>query len=77
MALSKLGKFMLERTRRIGQAWAVLSYDTDELMTPCSKYFSGASTLNGTPGGDRWARLLLWADSVSYTHLTLPTIYSV
>ena len=51
MALSKLGKFMLERTRRIGQAWAVLSYYTDQLMTPCSKCFSGESTLNGTPGG--------------------------
>ena len=38
MALSKLGKFMLERTRRIGQAWAVI-YFTDQLMTPCSKYF--------------------------------------
>ena len=60
MALSKLGKFMLERTRRIGQAWAVLSCytRTDQLMTPCSKYFSGGSTLNGTSGGDRWARVL-------------------
>ena len=58
MALSKLGKIMLERTRRIRQAWAVLSYYTDQLMTPCSKYFSGGSTLNGTPGGDRWARVL-------------------
>ena len=58
MALSELGKIMLERTRRIGQAWAVLSYYTDQLMTPCSKYFSGGSTLNGTPGGDRWARVL-------------------
>ena len=27
-------------------------------MTSCSKYFSGGSTLNGTPGGDRWARVL-------------------
>ena len=51
-------KNMLERTRRIGQAWAVLSYYTDQLMTSCSKYFSGGSTLNGTPGGDRWARVL-------------------
>ena len=60
MALSELGKIrsMLERTRRIRQAWAVLSYYTDQLMTPCSKYFSGGSTLNGTPGGDRWARVL-------------------
>ena len=49
--------YMLERTRRIGQAWAV-SYYTDQLMTPYSKYFSGGSTLNGTPGGDRWARVL-------------------
>ena len=48
---------MLERTRRIGQAWAV-SYFTDQLMTPFSKYFSGGSTMNGTPGGDRWARVL-------------------
>ena len=49
--------FTLERTRRIGQAWAVI-HVTDQLLTPCSKYFSGASTLNGTPGGDRWARVL-------------------
>ena len=41
----------------MGQAWAV-SYFTDQLMTPCSKYFSGGSTPNGTPGGDRWARVL-------------------
>ena len=52
MALSELGKIMLERTRRIGQAWAVLSYYTDQLMTPSAKYFSGA------PGEDRWARVL-------------------
>ena len=58
MALSELGKLMLERTRRIEQAWAVLSYHTDQLMTPCSTYFLGGSTLNGTPGGDRWARVL-------------------
>ena len=57
MALSKLGNFMLKRTRRIGQAWAVI-YFTDQLLTPCSKYFSGANTQNGTPGGDRWARVL-------------------
>ena len=50
-------KFMLERTRRIEQAWAVI-YFTDQPLTPCSKYLSGASTLNGTPGGDRWARFL-------------------
>ena len=43
MALSKLGNITLERTRRIGQAWAVLSYYTDQLMTPCSKYFSGGA----------------------------------
>ena len=49
---------MLERTRRIGQAWAALSYYTDQLMKPCSNYFSGGSTLNGTPGGDRWVRVL-------------------
>ena len=50
-------KFILERTRRIGQAWAVICF-TDQLLTPCSKCFSGASTLNGAPGGDRWARVL-------------------
>ena len=27
-----------------------VTYDTDQLMTPCTKYFSGGSTLNGTPG---------------------------
>ena len=51
MALSELGKNMLERTGRIGQAWAVLSYHTDQLMTPCTKYFSRGSTLNGTSVG--------------------------
>ena len=50
-------KIYVERTRRIGQAWVVLSYHTDQPMTPFSKYFSGGSTLNGTPGGDRWARV--------------------
>ena len=30
-------------------------YFTDRLLTP---YFSGASTLNSTPGGDKWARVL-------------------
>ena len=52
LALSKLEKNMLQRTRRIGPAWAV-SYFTDQLMTPYSKYFSGGSTINGTPGRDR------------------------
>ena len=50
-------KILLERTRRIGHDWAVI-YFTDQLPTPCSKYFSGVSTLNGTPGGDRWACVL-------------------
>ena len=58
MALSELGKIIMERTRRIIQAWAALSYYTDQLMTPCSKYSSGGSTLNGTPRGDRSARVL-------------------
>ena len=40
---------------RLGPYWATV---TDQLLTPCSKCFSGASTLNGTPGGDRWARFL-------------------
>ena len=48
---------MLERTTRIGRAWALLSYYTDQLTTPCAKYFSCGSTLNGTHGGDRWARV--------------------
>ena len=34
--------------------WAV-SYCTDQLLTP---NFSGGSTLNGTPCGDRWTRVL-------------------
>ena len=32
-----------------------MSYCIDQLLTP---NFSGGSTLNGTPGGDRWARVL-------------------
>ena len=39
----------------MGPAWADVSYFADRLMTP---YFSGGSTINGTPGGDRWARVL-------------------
>ena len=31
-----------------------MSYCTDQLLTP---HFSGWSTLNGTPGGDMWARV--------------------
>ena len=31
-----------------------MSYCTDQLLTP---NFSGGSTLNGTPGWDRWARV--------------------
>ena len=50
-------KIYVGKTRRIGEAW-VVSYFTDQLMTPCSKSFSGGSTVNGTPGGDRWARVL-------------------
>ena len=34
--------------------WAVI-YSTDQLLTP---YFSGASTLNGTRGRDRWVLVL-------------------
>ena len=30
-----------------------MSYFTDQLMTPYSKYFSSGSTINGTPGRDR------------------------
>jgi len=46
--------FKFESSRIRLAAWAV-SYFTDQLMTPC---FSGGSTINGTPGGDRWARVL-------------------
>ena len=46
--------FEFESSRIRLAAWAV-SYFTDQLMTPC---FSGGSTINGTPGGDRWARVL-------------------
>ena len=38
----------------MGPAWTV-SYCTDQQMMP---YFSGGSTINGTPSGDRWARVL-------------------
>ena len=32
-----------------------VSYFTDELLT---SYFSGGTIINGTPGEDRWARVL-------------------
>ena len=51
LALSKLEKLCYERTRTIGPAWAV-SYSTDQPMTRYSTYFSGGSTINGTPGTD-------------------------
>ena len=55
LALSKLEKNLL-RLHSWGRRsdWAV-SYCTDQLLTP---NFSGGSTLNGTPGGDRWARVI-------------------
>ena len=55
LALLKLEKNLL-RLHSWGRRsdWAV-SYCTDQLLTP---NFSGGSTLNGTPGGDRWARVL-------------------
>ena len=59
LALTKLETNLL-RLHSWGQksdwllGWAV-SYFTDQLLTP---YVSGASTLNGTPVGDRWARVL-------------------
>ena len=55
LTLSKLEKTLLRLhswSRR--SDWAV-NYCTDQLLTP---NFSGGSTLNGTPGGDRWARVL-------------------
>ena len=61
LALSKLKKILL-RLHSWGQLsdwllldWAVSYYCTDQLLTP---YFSGASTQNGTPSGDRWARVI-------------------
>ena len=35
--------------------WLTVSYCTDQVLTT---NFSGGSTLNGTPGGGRWARVL-------------------
>ena len=53
--LSKPENFF-EVRKDMGPAWWATGFVfTDQLMTP---YFSGASTLNGTPGGDRWARIL-------------------
>ena len=50
-------KSCLDCTREVegqtGWLGCVISF-TDQLMTP---YFSGGSTLNGTTGGDRWARV--------------------
>ena len=40
---------------RLASWLGCVMYFADQLMTP---YFSGRSTLNGTPGGDRWARVL-------------------
>ena len=47
-------KFFFEVRKDMDAAWPV-SFFTDQLMTP---YFSGGSTINGAPGGDRWARVL-------------------
>ena len=55
MALSKLEKNLLRlRSWSRRSDWAA-SYCTDQLLTLT---FSGGSTVNGTPGGDRWARVL-------------------
>ena len=47
-----MGSEMCIRDR--AACWAV-SYFTDQLMTP---YFSAGTTINGAPGGERWARVL-------------------
>ena len=52
LALSKLEKIFEVRKDMVPAWWAMSFYFSDQLMTP---YFSGASTLNGTPCGDRWA----------------------
>ena len=59
LALSKREKKLL-RLHSWGQRsdWLLgraVSYCTDQLLKP---YFSSTSTLNGTPGGDRWARII-------------------
>ena len=61
LALSKLEKQLLRLHSLVGSkirlaSWlSCVIYFTDQLLTP---YFSGGSTLNGTPGGDGWARVL-------------------
>ena len=61
LALSKLEKNVLRLHSLVGSEIRLVSwlgcviYFTDQLMTP---YFSGGCTLNGTPGGDRWGRVL-------------------
>ena len=43
-------------TRGVKDHWLAVSYCSDQLLAP---NFSGGSTLlNGTPGGDKWARVL-------------------
>ena len=63
LALSKLEKNLLrlhslvESKIRLGSWLGCVSYFVDQL-TDDTPYFSGASTINGTPGGDRWVRVL-------------------
>ena len=74
MALSKPGKNVLGKTTRIGLALAVLSYYTDQILTLWSKDFSAGSTLNDTPGGDRWARVLCGRLAVRRSPFTESTL---
>ena len=51
--------------------------DTNLINAAIDAGAAAFSTWSQTSAADRAALLRAWADPVSYTHLTLPTIYSV
>ena len=55
LARSNLKKSLLRLPSWGRRSDCAVSYCTDQILTP---HFSGGSTPNGTPGGDRWARVL-------------------
>ena len=55
-SLKKLVEVALAGSKiRLASWLSCVIYFADQLLTP---YFSGARTLNGTPGGDGWAQVL-------------------
>ena len=61
--------------RRYGRHWTPVHLDivVDDLDTALSKALAAGAVVDAEPRTDVWGKIVLLADPVSYTHLTLPT----